>query len=60
MDRPNPPGLAFGILLDATVIRSLLVPALLSFLGERAWYRKRGLLGEHATVHGQARALDEV
>ena len=30
-------GLAIGIFLDATMIRCLLVPAVLSLLGERAW-----------------------
>ncbi|MGA9077769.1 MAG: MMPL family transporter [Acidimicrobiales bacterium] len=36
--------LAIGILLDATVVRSLLVPAFISLLGERSWWlpgRKR-------------------
>lgn len=32
-------GMAGGILLDATVVRALLVPALVSFLGDRAWWR---------------------
>ena len=31
-------GLGFGILLDATVVRMLLVPALVSLFGERNWY----------------------
>ncbi len=31
-------GMAVGILLDATVIRALLVPALVSYLGERSWW----------------------
>ncbi len=29
--------LALAVLLDATVIRMMLVPALLALLGERAW-----------------------
>ncbi|MFL6161766.1 MAG: MMPL family transporter [Jatrophihabitantaceae bacterium] len=31
-------GLGFGILLDATIIRSLLVPALVSLFGDWNWY----------------------
>jgi putative drug exporter of the RND superfamily len=30
-------GLGAGILLDATVVRALLLPAVVSLLGERAW-----------------------
>jgi RND superfamily putative drug exporter len=32
-------GLAAAILIDATVIRGVLLPATLALLGERAWYR---------------------
>jgi RND superfamily putative drug exporter len=31
-------GMAVGVLLDATVVRALLVPALVSFLGRWAWW----------------------
>ncbi|MCZ0973701.1 MMPL family transporter [Streptomyces albulus] len=31
-------GLAVGVLLDATVVRLALVPALLALLGRRAWW----------------------
>lgn len=31
-------GLAVAIILDATIVRGLLAPALLSWLGERSWY----------------------
>jgi uncharacterized membrane protein YdfJ with MMPL/SSD domain len=31
-------GLAAAILIDATVIRGVLLPATLALLGERAWY----------------------
>ena len=34
-------GLGFGILLDATVVRMLLVPALVSLFGEWNWYLPR-------------------
>jgi RND superfamily putative drug exporter len=30
--------LAIGILLDATVVRALVVPALIGVLGDRAWW----------------------
>jgi RND superfamily putative drug exporter len=34
-------GLAFAVLLDATVVRGVLVPAAMSLLGERCWYMPR-------------------
>jgi RND superfamily putative drug exporter len=36
-------GLAAAILIDATVIRGVLLPATLKLLGERAWYLPRAL-----------------
>lgn len=36
-------GLAVAVLLDATVVRLLLVPALMTVLGERNWYAPRWL-----------------
>jgi MMPL family len=36
-------GLGFGILLDATVVRMLLVPALVSLFGEWNWYLPRSV-----------------
>jgi RND superfamily putative drug exporter len=36
-------GLGFGILLDATVVRMLLVPALVSLFGEWNWYMPRSV-----------------
>jgi RND superfamily putative drug exporter len=36
-------GLAAAILIDATVIRGVLLPATLALLGERAWYMPRWL-----------------
>ena len=36
-------GLAVAVLLDATVIRSVLVPAAMVLLGERNWYLPRWL-----------------
>jgi len=35
-------GLAAGILLDATVVRALLVPALVSLFGRRNWWLPEG------------------
>ena len=32
-------GLGAGILIDATIVRALLLPALLALLGERCWWR---------------------
>ena len=36
-------GLAFGVLVDAFLIRMTLVPAVMALLGERAWYLPRRL-----------------
>jgi len=36
-------GLGFGILLDATIVRSLLVPSLVSLFGSWNWYLPRGV-----------------
>jgi RND superfamily putative drug exporter len=36
-------GLAVAILLDATIVRGLLLPAVMSLLGERNWYLPRWL-----------------
>jgi putative drug exporter of the RND superfamily len=36
-------GLGFGILLDATVVRSVLVPSLVSLFGSWNWYLPRGV-----------------
>jgi uncharacterized membrane protein YdfJ with MMPL/SSD domain len=36
-------GLAFAVLIDATVIRGVLLPAVMSLLGERNWYLPRWL-----------------
>jgi RND superfamily putative drug exporter len=35
--------LAFGVLVDAFVVRLTLVPAVMSFLGDRAWWLPRWL-----------------
>ncbi|NNN18456.1 MAG: MMPL family transporter [Acidimicrobiaceae bacterium] len=36
-------GLAASVLIDATVVRLLLVPAIMSILGEKSWYMPRWL-----------------
>jgi putative drug exporter of the RND superfamily len=36
-------GLAFAVLIDATVVRGILVPAAMVLLGERCWYLPRRL-----------------
>jgi RND superfamily putative drug exporter len=36
-------GLAAAVLIDATVIRSVLLPATMALLGERNWYLPRWL-----------------
>jgi RND superfamily putative drug exporter len=36
-------GLALAVLLDATVVRAVLLPAVMQLLGERNWYLPRWL-----------------
>ena len=36
-------GLAVAVLLDATVVRAVLLPATMALLGERNWYLPRWL-----------------
>ncbi|MFE7855485.1 hypothetical protein [Streptomyces sp. NPDC057403] len=36
-------GLGVAVLLDATVVRGVLLPSVLSLLGERTWYLPRRL-----------------
>jgi len=40
-------GLTLAVLIDATLVRMLLVPAMLALLGERAWWAPRTLRGVH-------------
>jgi RND superfamily putative drug exporter len=37
-------GIAFAVLLDATVIRALLVPALMRLFGSANWYAPKWML----------------
>ncbi len=49
-------GLAVAVLIDATVIRSVLVPATMKVLGERNWYLPRWLRWlPHLSVEGEQR-----
>jgi RND superfamily putative drug exporter len=46
-------GLAVAVLLDATVIRLLLLPSLMALLGERNWYLPRWLRWLPRLEHGE-------
>jgi RND superfamily putative drug exporter len=54
-------GMAAAVLIDATVVRGVLVPAALSLLGDRAWGRRHPVSGIPApapltgTAHSPAR-----
>jgi uncharacterized membrane protein YdfJ with MMPL/SSD domain len=43
-------GAALAVAIDATVVRALLVPALMGLLGERAWWAPRPLRRLHARI----------
>ena len=43
MIRPMGFGLAFGVLVDAFVVRMMLIPAVMHLLGDRAWWLPRWL-----------------
>ncbi len=56
-------GLAAGIIFDATVIRALLVPALMKLLGDANWWlpdwtRRALFLGEERSPKPEGRALE--
>jgi len=44
-------GLAFAVLVDATVVRGICVPAALALLGDRSWYLPRWLRWLPRGVH---------
>jgi RND superfamily putative drug exporter len=51
-------GLAVAVLLDATLVRTLLVPAAMSLLGSRNWYLPRSLAWlPRLTIEGAAEPL---
>jgi RND superfamily putative drug exporter len=43
-------GAAIAVLIDATIIRALLVPALMKLLGERNWWAPPPLARLHARL----------
>lgn len=43
-------GTAAAVAIDATIVRVLLVPAVMHLLGARAWWRPRGLARVHARL----------
>jgi len=43
-------GTGLAILLDATLVRGVLVPAVLAVAGERGWWAPRGLRRVYARV----------
>jgi RND superfamily putative drug exporter len=47
-------GLAVAVLLDATVVRGVLLPASMRLLGERNWYLPRWLRWLPRIDHGPA------
>jgi RND superfamily putative drug exporter len=44
-------GAAAAVLIDAFIVRTLLVPALMKLLGERNWWAPRPLARLHARLH---------
>jgi RND superfamily putative drug exporter len=52
-------GLAVAVLLDATVIRAILLPAVMGLLGERNWYLPKWLGWLPQMDHGADDDLDE-
>jgi RND superfamily putative drug exporter len=58
-------GLSVAVLLDATIVRMLLVPATMELLGERNWWWPGRAVGRrtatvHATVHATSHADSDV
>jgi uncharacterized membrane protein YdfJ with MMPL/SSD domain len=43
-------GTALAVLIDATIVRALLVPSLMKLLGERNWWAPRPLARLHARI----------
>jgi RND superfamily putative drug exporter len=52
------PGLAVSVLIDATVVRLLLVPAVMTLLGRHAWWTPRRLdrVMPHIDAEGEGNA----
>jgi RND superfamily putative drug exporter len=51
-------GMAFAVLIDATLVRMILVPSVMSLLGRHAWWMPRWLepIVPHLTLEGSAAA----
>jgi RND superfamily putative drug exporter len=47
-------GLAAAVLIDATIIRGVLLPAVMALLGERNWYFPKWLNGLPDLTHDEA------
>jgi uncharacterized membrane protein YdfJ with MMPL/SSD domain len=52
-------GLAAAVLLDATVVRAVLLPAVMAMLGERNWYLPRWLRWMPGLPAGETAAADD-
>ncbi|MEU0840363.1 MMPL family transporter [Streptomyces sp. NPDC005962] len=52
-------GLAVAVLVDATLVRMLLLPSLMALLGERNWYLPRALRWLPNLSHGEAPTPEE-
>ncbi|GAA3371977.1 hypothetical protein GCM10017744_101670 [Streptomyces antimycoticus] len=46
-------GLAVAVLVDATLVRMVLLPSLMALLGERNWYLPRALRWLPSLDHGE-------
>jgi RND superfamily putative drug exporter len=53
-------GLAVAVLLDATIVRMVLLPSVMALLGERNWRTPRGLSRLPSPEHGEAEAAGAV
>jgi RND superfamily putative drug exporter len=47
-------GLSIAVLLDATIVRAVLLPAVMTLLGDRNWYLPRALSWLPGASHGEA------
>ena len=52
-------GLAVAVLLDATIVRAVLLPAVMALLGERNWYLPRFLGWLPSSSHAEAATASE-
>ena len=55
-------GVAFAVLIDATVVRAILVPALMKFLGSAAWWSptSKGSSSRHMRIPATTLSLNHV